>query len=334
MINRQQHIMILGLYTLFSVFLGVVSITLSDSFYVGIGGFFAFFLTFVCVHIFLLGQNVTTKIMNVLYNIDDNKNAYQQDLKNIRDVVNNVTDIMTNLVNDNNDLQQEIQNHYRKYDTQLSDFKTKIEKLETDIHKNMHHQTHQAENPAFEKHYVTPEYHAQSEMNVRTIHTKPEKNKHTVLASPEPERTLSSNTLDEDFLNSYTDDSFSDLTFPKVIERPLSTINLHDVDDDDEFAIVDQKIADTYQHLLEDVPEANPEAFLEEKKHYQPNKPDIPLKKQSDGIPPLSIKAPHIPNITMNASDFSDEFIDVTADLIHNEIDSNKKTDNNKENGM
>ena len=136
MVNRPQHIMILCLYALFSVFLGVVFITLSDSFYVGAGSFFAFLLAFICGHIAWFSTKIVAKLsmMNgMIQKLDVSKNTNQHDIQSVREIINNVTEIITTLISDNENLKENFHNAQEKNNANLADFYTKMSTLEKSL---------------------------------------------------------------------------------------------------------------------------------------------------------------------------------------------------------
>lgn len=125
--------MIFCLYTLFSVFIGVVFITLSESFYVGSGSFFAFFLSSICIHMGWIGRVVILKIINSLKSNDSNKNKILEDIQNVQDSTNNLTEVVTSIINDNATLQQFVFDIQEKYDSQFDHHNVAIDKYNNQI---------------------------------------------------------------------------------------------------------------------------------------------------------------------------------------------------------
>lgn len=279
MINRPHHTMIFGLYTLFSIFLGIVCITVSNSFYIGLGCFFAIFLTFACGHLFWLGRDVTLKMTHVLYNVEDENNLYQEEVKNIRSMVTNVTDIIQTLMTNNENLQEQAVINQKKYDAQFSEFKTHFEKL--------------TQPPL---HTPLPDHddgHRQNQMNIRSVNT----------AKPVYHRKNA--PIDEDFLNLDDDNDFFNLAKPESIKPIKNVIPPKNLNTDEEFVTVDQKVADTYQHLLEKTQDDN---FLETIDDYQTKDIRKQLQQKPDS-------APFPPKELPKAFDLEDEFIDLATEL-------------------
>ncbi len=270
MINLSQHTMIFGFYTLFSVFLGIVCVIMSNSFFMGIGCFFIFLLTFVCIHLFLLGRETSKKITNILYDVEDGNNMSQQEVKNMRDIITNVTDIIKTLMNDTENLQEQVLHTQKKYDTQFHEFKIDFEKL-----------TLQKEHS---NDFFLDDLDYQAHINPLSTETeKPiySDKKHGVQPTYKP--TILSN-IEEDFLNLGDDDGFSGLTSPNIDTRLKNIVNAQDIDNDnEEFATIDQKIANTYRHLLDDTKDAT---FLETIDDYQTHGIRKQIQEKPTAIPP------------------------------------------------
>jgi EAL domain-containing protein (putative c-di-GMP-specific phosphodiesterase class I) len=318
MINRSQHTMIFGFYTLFSIFLGIVCVAMSNSFFMGVGCFFIFLLTFVCIHLFLLGRETTSKITHILYDVEDNNNISQQEVKNIRDIITNVTDIIKNLMTDTENLQEQVANSQKKYDAQFNEFKMDFEKLalqksqdfssKKDTYDNADTPQKENSNNSLSEylHYQTPINQHSTEKPFYSDKKHAFQDTHT--------STMFSN-IEEDFLNLDDDNGFSGLTRPNVDIRLKNIVTSHDIDDDEEFATIDQKIANTYRHLLDDTKDAT---FLETIDDYQTH--DIRKQLQEKQNVMASNMSEHQTKIptqdTVQSTNFEeDEFVDLTMNV-------------------
>ncbi|MFT6071969.1 MAG: EAL domain-containing protein (putative c-di-GMP-specific phosphodiesterase class I) [Dasania sp.] len=360
MINRLQHIMILGLYTFFSVFLGVVCITISDSFAVGIVGFFIAFLLGLSVHIFWIGKEVASKMSIILYDVEDGTNLYQQELKTVRDIIDNLTSIIDTIINDNEQLQATLDETKGDFDKKITDLQDIIEKVKSE--KSQHNLLHPPlnYNPLpMNANIVTPEpishnsynLYDNSLSNVQNYgqpdtKTDPPKAYPSIESkivpqispkiAPKIDPQIDPQIDEDDFLGTTADDTFSDLVIPQNLQSatlhntqkiPKSTIEkaiphhspvkknrknlkLQDIDNDEEFAVVDQDRTDNHQRNDQELDQdLDLEMTQEQSDSHQSRELREQLTQQKSHNKPQNNNT----DIAYGMDD--DEFLDVTQDL-------------------
>lgn len=335
MINRSQHTMIFGFYTLFSVFLGIVCVVMSNSFVMGIGCFFIFLLTFVCIHLFVLGRETSKKITNILYDIEDGNNMSQQEVKNMRDIITNVTDIIKTLMNDTENLQEQVVNTQKKYDTQFHEFKMDFEKLTLQKQHDFSSKAYTSNQDYVSKKensndFLLNDYDYQSDIHSYPIETEKYVDSDKKYGIPPTYKPTILSNIEEDFLNLDDDDNgFSGLTSPNADTRLNNIITSQDTDD--EFTTVDQKIANTYRHLLDDTKDST---FLETIDDYQTQGIRKQLQEKTAAAPQNISEHQTKTAIqhTIPPIDFEDdEFVDLTTNTHQKLNQTDIKNHSNKE---
>ena len=357
MINRLQHIMIFGLYTFFSVFLGVVCITISDTFSVGLVGFFIAFLLALSIHIFWIGKEVASKMSIILYDVEDGTNLYQQELKTVRDIIDNLTSIIDTIINDNEQLQGTLDETRDNFDKKISELQDIIEKVKSEkSHHNILHPPLNHNPLPMNANIVTPEPISHNSYNIydnslsnSQNHTQPD-TPNTQIESPNPPKYSPAiepqiapkidPQIDEyNFLETTADDTFSDLVIPQNLQsatlhntqevpestleksmphhRPIKksweNLKLQNIDNDEEFAVVDQERIDkhaTHNHQGSDQ-EFNQD--LEMTQEQSDSHQSRELRAQL--IQQKSHNQPQNNNTDIAYGMDDDEFVDVTQDL-------------------
>lgn len=249
--------MILGLYTLFSIFLGVVFVTFSNSYYIGAGAFFVLLLLFMSGHLFILGREVISKMTIILYDVEDGNNFYQQELKSMQEMVDNLTNVVNDLVNENEQLQEDITQIEQNTTSEIQTLKEEIAQLIED-----------------NQNFGDPPniYQNQEHFGINLQEDPPQNTQY------EPSSVqVSQNSKfksDEEFLTlSDPDNSFSDLSIPgentksdkSLPSKPFQIdhhLNIQDLDDDDEeFAMISSSVSTPLSSEISeeefDIPQSN-----------------------------------------------------------------------------